>query len=375
VALYFLDLDRFKVVNDLFGHQVGDRVLQEVAHRLSASCRKTDSVARFGGDEFVVICPDVRGSTEACAIAQHLLDTFQKPIEIDGSDYGISASVGIAMTVPGLRRHSAETLLRNADTAMYRAKEGGRGRWELFDGEMRARVRNAEIGTTPCGWRPAPCCCCTRDRESGDGGTSSRPRALLRGSSGRASPPRGSPSPRTAAVTPIGTWVLGRRRGIRRVAGKGTNRSLPPLGERVPPNTARRSGFPALVVDVLRAQASPGAPRLRDPRGALDVGVAEVVMRRFVTWVCLSLDDFGRASQLLAAPRPAVTGIKIDRLSRHSALKRLSGAAIVRGLVNLGIRWNLSVVAEAWDSGNRPCAAGVGCESVGVLHGTGIPCR
>lgn len=133
LALFFLDLDRFKVVNDLFGHQVGDQVLQEVAHRLLNSCRKTDSVARFGGDEFVIICTDIRSSSDACVFADHLLEGFTAPIEIDGFEHSVGVSVGIAVTVPGRRRISAETLLRNADTAMYRAKDAGRGRWELFD--------------------------------------------------------------------------------------------------------------------------------------------------------------------------------------------------------------------------------------------------
>ena len=128
-------------MNDLFGHQVGDQVLREVASRLSNSCRKSDSVARFGGDEFVIICADIRDSSDACVFADHLLETFVEPVEIDGFEHAISASIGIAMTVPGPRRVTAESLLRNADTAMYRAKEAGRSRWELFDNEMRAQVR------------------------------------------------------------------------------------------------------------------------------------------------------------------------------------------------------------------------------------------
>ena len=140
LAVLFVDLDGFKVVNDLFGHHVGDQLLREMADRLARARRQSDTIARFGGDEFVVICPDIKTSAAACRIAEHLLDELAVPAEIEGVEHRLTASVGIAVTAPGALSQSPEMLLRNADTAMYRAKEEGRAGWELFDDAMRDRV-------------------------------------------------------------------------------------------------------------------------------------------------------------------------------------------------------------------------------------------
>ncbi|HYA67998.1 MAG TPA: diguanylate cyclase, partial [Acidimicrobiales bacterium] len=133
LAVLFVDLDGFKVVNDLFGHHVGDQLLREMGERLAETRRSSDTVARFGGDEFVVVCPDIRTSASACKIAEQLLAELARPLEVDGVEHRLTASIGIAVTSRGGPGENAETLLRNADTAMYRAKEEGRAGWELFD--------------------------------------------------------------------------------------------------------------------------------------------------------------------------------------------------------------------------------------------------
>ena len=387
VALYFLDLDRFKVVNDLFGHQVGDRVLQEVALRLSTSCRKTDSVARFGGDEFVVICPDVRGSNEACAIAQHLLDTFHKPIEIDGSDYGISASVGIAMTAPGVRRHSAEALLRNADTAMYRAKEGGRGRWELFDDEMRAQVRERfeierELPVAMANGALLLLYQAVVDPLTEDVVAAEALLRWERPGHGRVLPEKFLPvAEDSGLITPIGTWVLEQATADLAQWREEDKFSGPfRLWVNVSPQQLADPAFPGLVVDALtRNGLSPellGVEILEE--ALLDVGVAEVVMRSLrELGVCLALDDFGAGysnfSWLQDLP---ITGIKIDRrfVSTLDSEDHRS-AAIVQGLVNLGHSLNLSVVAEGVETAEQAGALqAIGCESVqGFFYGQPVP--
>jgi diguanylate cyclase (GGDEF)-like protein len=134
VAVLLLDVDQFKNINDSLGHEAGDDLLVALAARLQQVTRGSDTVARLGGDEFVVLC-EVESEEEAFAIAARIADAWERPIPVRaGGEVFVSASVGIAVA---REPETAEKMLREADAAMYRAKEGGRGRWELFDEEMR----------------------------------------------------------------------------------------------------------------------------------------------------------------------------------------------------------------------------------------------
>ncbi len=133
-AVLFLDMDRFKVVNDSLGHTVGDLLLMAVAQRLEACIRAGDTVARLGGDEFTVLLENLRSLETACHLAERIHLAFQKPFEIRGQEIFITTSIGVALGDGGGDR--PEEFLRNADTAMYRAKALGRARHELFDNAM-----------------------------------------------------------------------------------------------------------------------------------------------------------------------------------------------------------------------------------------------
>ena len=130
VGIAMLDLDNFKDVNDTLGHDVGDLLLKATAERLSAALRKGDTVARFGGDEFVLILPDLKVIEDAIQVAQKIVDSFRKPFLIDTHQLVVTTSIGIAVypndgTDEGI-------LLKNADIAMYQAKQAGRARYQLY---------------------------------------------------------------------------------------------------------------------------------------------------------------------------------------------------------------------------------------------------
>jgi diguanylate cyclase (GGDEF)-like protein len=134
VAVFLLDVDQFKTINDSLGHEAGDDLLIALSARLQHIVRGSDTVARLGGDEFVVLC-EVESEAEAVAVAERIADAWERPIPVAaGGEIFVSASIGITLTQ---RPQSAETMLREADAAMYRAKDGGRGRYELFDEQMR----------------------------------------------------------------------------------------------------------------------------------------------------------------------------------------------------------------------------------------------
>jgi diguanylate cyclase (GGDEF)-like protein len=132
VALLFCDLDRFKHVNDAFGHHVGDEVLRAFAELIGSSLRAGDTLARLGGDEFVVCCEQVEGESEAVALAQRILVRLQVPFRIGASELQVRTSIGVVLS-EGRDAPSADELLRDADAAMYEAKARGRGRIEVFD--------------------------------------------------------------------------------------------------------------------------------------------------------------------------------------------------------------------------------------------------
>ncbi|MEA2460170.1 MAG: hypothetical protein QOH90_347, partial [Actinomycetota bacterium] len=138
LAVLFLDLDNFKLINDSFGHDAGDELLQQVSRRLQGMMRDGDTVARLGGDEFTILCDDLRGLDQVAEISRRIEEVLAAPYVIADRESYIGVSMGIALPSNGDDR--PELLLRNADAAMYKAKRNGRGRSEIFDASMHAEV-------------------------------------------------------------------------------------------------------------------------------------------------------------------------------------------------------------------------------------------
>lgn len=145
MAVMFLDLDRFKSVNDVYGHTVGSKLLVEVAKRLQSGLRITDTVARYGGDEFVILCEDLEDPHEAELIAERLQQVVGEPAAIGGTIFSPTASLGVVLPEPD---DDPDDVLRMADVAMYRAKEAGRAQFAMFDETMRSQMsRDGRAGT------------------------------------------------------------------------------------------------------------------------------------------------------------------------------------------------------------------------------------
>jgi len=143
LAVLVVALDDFGAVNESFGHRVGDELLQDAAARLSGARRRSDTVARFAGDEFVVVCPYIASAELACEMAAHILEDLGRPSSVEGVEHELSASIGVVFTSPRDAPEGAqslETLLGDASLAMRRAKEAGGASWRLFDPSMRQHV-------------------------------------------------------------------------------------------------------------------------------------------------------------------------------------------------------------------------------------------
>ncbi|HET6506561.1 MAG TPA: EAL domain-containing protein [Baekduia sp.] len=357
VALLFLDLDHFKLVNDSLGHRAGDDVLCQVADRLRAAVRPVDTVGRFGGDEFVVLCEDVADEAMARAIAGRLAAAFARPFRAGGDDHVLGASIGVALMDTG---HDAildpDALLRDADAAMYRAKEAGRSRIEVFDMGMRAWAVDRLATETAL----------RRALEADDelvvryqpvvdlrDGSIAAVEALVRWQH----PERGLLGPDafvgvaedSGLIVPLGRRVLelACAQGAAWSAARGPDRPVLPVHVNLSP----RQLLDQTLVETVQAalgDAPPGALTLEITEGTLiDRGVDRVALleRLRDLGVALVLDDFGTGwSSLARLAELPIGGLKVDRSFVADIAHR--GGPIVEAVVRLARAFDLPVVAE-----------------------------
>ena len=360
-AVFFLDLDYFKVVNDSLGHSAGDQVLIAVADRLQQCLRDGDTAARLGGDEFAVLCDDLIDEGEAVQIAERLGEAIAaRPVALAGRDLVVTVSIGVAFATQSSQR--PESLLRDADAAMYRAKERGRARYELFDAAMRARaVARLE---TEAALREAI------DQEQL--AIAYQPEVLLRDGRlvGAEALLRWHPDTRVGAddglppadfiavaeetglIVPLGGWVV--RQACRHMARW---REIAP--DRAPQNVSvnlsgRQLARPELPDVVEEALSEAGLP----PSGLcleitesvlmddIDVAVSALKALKAIG-VEIAVDDFGTGySSLAHLRRFPVDVLKIDHSFVAGLGRNPEDAAIVRAVLALARTLELGVVAE-----------------------------
>jgi len=362
IALLFLDLDRFKQINDSLGHLVGDRLLTSIARRLHGCVRPGDVLARLGGDEFAVLLDDLKDASDATRIAERMQEVLHAPLLNEKSEVVVTASIGIAFGGADLDGH--EELLRDADLAMYRAKASGKARYEVFDTGSRATERARlelendlrralERGELRVHYQPIV--------DAHDGRIVAF-EALARW----AHPQRGllnaasfiPLAEESGTISALGRWVL--REALTQIAQ--WQRDYPsdrPLGVSVnlSPREVLQPRLPSNVAEALReANVAPQSLALEITESLfVDTGDATLSTLRELAslGVQLHLDDFGTGySSLSYLHRFPISAVKIDRYF----ISRLDAAEceeIVRSVVELSKRLGMRTIAEGAETDDQ----------------------
>ncbi|MDD5057552.1 MAG: EAL domain-containing protein [Sideroxydans sp.] len=352
-AILFLDLDRFKYINDSMGHSVGDRLLQSVAQRIQENVRECDTVARLGGDEFIVLLRDA-GESAAAIVAKKLLTALSNPFDLDGQVISTHASIGISIYPD--HAQDTDTLIKSADMAMYHAKEEGRGNFQFFTPDMNFRVdllfsmekdlrlalergefflqyqAQADLTTGAlCGVE-----------------------ALIRWNH----PVKGLIPPddfiqvaeETGQIVAIGEWVL-RTACAQQVAWRKQGLGDFPIAVNLSMRQLRQPTLGDLVRSVLKECAlEPQYLELEITEGIMmgdNKSALQFLAEMHELGVRLSIDDFGTGfSSLNYLKKLPVDKLKIDQTFVSDIETDESNAAIIRSIISLGHRLNLRVIAE-----------------------------
>jgi diguanylate cyclase (GGDEF)-like protein/PAS domain S-box-containing protein len=378
VAVIFIDLDRFKDINDSLGHHIGDGLLRSVAQRLLEAVRVGDTVSRLGGDEFVVVLNGVEGEAEVAHIVeQRLIPLVRQPHRVDGAELHVSCSVGMAMAPDDA--DDIDTLMRHADTAMYQAKAGGRNTSRFFTEEMTRRSqerlsiegalrRAIELGQLSLHYQP---------RVHAASGELAGVEGLLRWHC----PELGSPGPaafipiaeNSGQIVAIGAWV------IEEACAQMANwraQGLPPVNVSI--NLSALQLRDAHLLDML----SGSLQRHAIPAGQLELELTESMLmdradstlqrmqaiRRL--GVSLAIDDFGTGySSLNYLNRFPIDKLKIDRSFVHDMLEDPTDRAITMAIIGLGHTLGLKVVAEGVETAAEAALLrGAHCDELQGFH-------
>ena len=377
----FLDLDGFKQINDAYGHQVGDSLLVEVAERIRSVVRTRDTVARIGGDEFVLLS-DVAEPSDAANLADRLVVAIQKPFMISGHNCQVSASIGIALYTEGIER---EALLRNADAAMYHAKSIGRNTYCFFEESMNedAKKRLQVLQDLRLALACRELVLYYQPKFDARTGAMLGVEALIRWKH----PNRGLLLPgefiplaeQTGLILPIGEWTIQeacRQMSEWRAAGHSgwtvaVNLSAvqfnhPALVELVQESLNRYALDPGcFVLEITESTA------MRDPDTSLNI-----LKKLHQIGVRISIDDFGTGySSLLYLKRLPASELKIDRGFVRELSRGSEDAAIISAIVALGRTLNLEIVAEGVETvAQQDFLTSLGCNALqGFLLGRPMP--
>jgi diguanylate cyclase (GGDEF)-like protein/PAS domain S-box-containing protein len=379
VAVLFLDLDRFKVVNDGLGHDTGDELLVAVGRRLAGSVRRNDTVARFGGDEFVVICEDLSDVHQVEEVADRAIRAFADPFELERSEVVVTASIGIAIT----RRASdrAASLLRDADAAMYRAKSLGGARYELFDQAMHTEAVTRLL--TERGLREAlerhELRVLFQPQFDLTTGERVAEEALLRW----AHPVRGLVPPsefidvaeETGLIVPIGTWVLDQACQRGRRAQRESPREAPlSVSLNVSARQLLRPDFTRTVRAALREfDLEPSSLCLEVAEHVLwdDHESTAIALEELKSLgLRLAIDDFGTGgSSLTYLRRYPFDELKIDRTFVAGLEQSAADDAIVAATIDMAHALGMVVAAEGVESElQRVRLIELGCDRAQGYH-------
>jgi diguanylate cyclase (GGDEF)-like protein/PAS domain S-box-containing protein len=373
IGLMFIDLDNFKTVNDTLGHAVGDLLLCEVARRITSAVRKSDIVARIGGDEFVVVLESAHLPGDAGMVAQKILERMSEAVPVDGNELHTTPSIGIAIYPDD--GSNSEDLMKNADVAMYHAKSAGRNNYQFYAEhmnqaaavrvQMEARLR-AAMAANEFSLHFQPQIDLSNGLVSGC-------EALLRWHNAELGwVPPASFIPLTeeiGLIVPLGEWVL--RRACETAKGwLDAGIEFGCVAVNISPQQFRQRNFPQSVENILRETGLPAACLELEITESTIMETAEIAVAMLVRLkelgITLSVDDFGTGySSLAYLKRFPIDRLKIDRSFVTDLETDPSDAAIATAVIALAHSLGLSVVAEGVETqGQSDFLRERGCDSV-----------